>query len=57
MEVLDKQTEEIAARIIAKFDAALLAGDLPEMERVARLAATTPNQPLQRAILRHLEAA
>lgn len=55
METFDKKTEEIAAAIIAKFDEAMIKSDLAEMQRIAILAASTPNHPLQQALMRHLE--
>lgn len=54
MRTVDKKTEELAAVLIARFEAACESGDLVEMEKIAAAAASTPNHPLQEAILRSL---
>ncbi|HEY6612742.1 MAG TPA: hypothetical protein VIZ86_16635 [Pseudomonas sp.] len=51
---MDQKTEQIAADLIARFDAAMAAGDLAAAMEIADAASRTPNNPLQDAILRRL---
>jgi hypothetical protein len=51
---MDKKTEQIAAEWVAKYDAALAAGDLAEMERIVNAVCASPNQPFRRAMCKAL---
>lgn len=53
---MDKKTEQIAADLITRFDAAMAVGDLAAAMEIADAASKTPNKHLQRALLAKLEA-
>ena len=52
---MDKQTKQIAAELIAKYDAAVKAEDLPTMERIVADVCASPNQPLRWAVMKELQ--
>lgn len=53
--MFDQLTVDVASEWIAKFDAAVKAEDLPEMERIVSTVSASPNRPFAREILRQLE--
>lgn len=52
--MIDKKTQKIVAEWVAKYDAAVAAGDLPEMERIAEAVSASPNQPFRAEMIRQL---
>ena len=52
--MFDQLTTDVAAEWIAKFDAAVMAEDLPEMERIVATVTASPNRPFAREVLRQL---
>ena len=54
-QVRDALTEEVAASLVAKFEAAFQAEDLAGMEAVVEAALASPNGPFKRELLRQLE--
>ena len=51
----DALTDQVVASLIAKFNAAFEAEDLPGMEAVVDTALGSPNGPFKRELLRQLE--
>lgn len=54
---MDAKTTMIAAEWIAKFDAAVFAEDLAEMERIVGIVSASPNRAFKREVLRQIGAA
>lgn len=52
--IMDKKTEQVAAELIAMFDAAVKAEDVTEMERIVGVVCTSPNRPFRAAVMRQI---
>lgn len=52
--MLDEKTKIIAAEWVAKFDAAVQAEDLPEMERIVAAVTGSPNRPFLQEVMRQI---
>ena len=51
---MDKLTTKIAAELIAKFDAAVAAGDFEKMQEVVNAVVASPNRPFKREVMRQI---
>ena len=56
-EIMDRKTQAIVSETIAKFDAAVSAGDLREMNKIVSDVCASPNIPFRHEVLRQLDAA
>ena len=53
---MHKKTEKRVSELIVKFDEAVAAGDLNEMNRIVDAVCASPNKPFRKAMLARLES-